>query len=632
MLHLVLDFESYYDTKSGYTLNTKQGGISMLEYIRSPQFKAFGLSYRWLECTAPAKWVTAAEIPAWAKTIKWEETVVIAHNAKFDGAILGWIYGVYPARYTCTQAMARAVLGSKVNGHSLAKVAEHFGFPPKGHMETDGILNLTPEQEATLAEYGCHDTDLCAMIYGQLREAFPVGQLEDLDWTIRCFVEPKLILSETVLSDCNVAEKARRSAIFQAIGIDKKVFSSNEKFSELLTSRGYEVPMKKSPKKKDADGNAVMIPALAVGDTAFQEMIQSDNDELADLCEARVAAKSNLLETRSAKLLRLCQYGAFPFDVNFSGAHTHRGSGGSGAGGNPQNFTQCRDHKGEHYCKGALRRAIQPPEGYKLLVADFAAIEARLVAWLAREGLLVEDFTNGKDVYCSFGTRIYQREITKADKRERQFAKTCVLGLGYQMGAKKFKYKVRLDTGMDISEDEAKRVVNLYRNVYGRIPALWDTLQHFIPYIAKGNTVKIPGMPFLEIRDHKVILPSGLALQYPNLREEIVKGKWYTQWMYDVWDKGHIERRSLYGGKLLENISQALAGELLKLAIRRARAAGLVVVGQVHDEGLALVKTEDVANGKAMLQEAMETPIPWWPTLKVNAEVGAGSNWLEAKP
>lgn len=614
-----IDFETFYDSANGYTLKK----MSLLQYIRDPRFKVFGAGISF-NGKNPV-WYNGSVLRQVLAQIDWSNQVVIAHNVKFDGAILRWIYGINPARYDDTLSMSRAVLGCKLANHSLATVSAHYGLSPKGFLRTDGLSQLTIEQETELADYCKHDTELCIQLHELLGKEFPEGQYAVMDWAIRCFIDGGFVLNGPLLETANKAEKARRAKIFEEIGIEKKVFSSNDQFSALLKERGYEVPYKKSPKQKNDDGSAKEIPALAVGDIPFLEMRHSGNPELEALCEARIAAKSNLLETRSLKFLEVSKLGVFPFDLNYSGAvNTHRFSGASGAGGNPQNLTR----------GSVLRESVSAPAGKTILVADFNAIEARIVAFLARESSLMTEFMReGGDPYCAFATEVYQRKVTKADKKERQFGKTCILGLGYGMGADKFKYKVRLDTGLVIPIEEAKRVVTLYRNRYERIPGLWDLLNRYIPYIAGGATVRIPGIPFLEIRRHCVYLPSGLRLQYPNLRQEMRKntktGRFQPQWIYD--SKGDEEK--LYGGKLLENISQALAGELCKVAITRATASQLECKGQVHDEILATVADNPISvnNGLKVLLGAMETPPPWWPTIALKAEGGAGPNWLAAK-
>lgn len=606
---LTLDFESFYASKEGYTLRK----ISMLEYIKSPRFKVFGAGLS-IDGSRP-EWFSAQELPSVLKNIDWAETALIAQNVKFDGGILAWFYGHTPKAYIDTLSMARAVLGNKTRDHSLKTVAEHFHLAPKGNLNTDGLLDLTPEQERELADYCLHDTELCWQIYQRLLPHFPPSQFPVMDWTIRCFVAPQLFLDKNLLQKTNADEKVRRARIFEEIGIDRKVFSSNKKFPELLKARGFETPMKLSATAAKK-GETKHIPALSATDEEFIEMRNSDNKELVSLCEARIAAKSNLLETRSEKFLALADLGPFPFDINFSGAkQTHRSSGGNGAGGNPQNLTR----------GSALRAAIQAPAGHKLLVADYAAIEARIVAFISNEFKLMEVFAANGDPYCSFATTYYGREITKKDEAERRFGKTCILGLGYGMGSKKFQYKARIDTGIVVSNAEAEKAVELYRSTYWRIPQMWNALGRLIFALADKRNVPVPNAPFLKTLDGSIILPSGLPIHYPNLRTE------GEDWFYDIYRHGTKESAKLYGGKVLENISQALAGEIKKVAIERATAAGLVCVGEVHDEILAVIPAKDAEIGAQKLRRAMEDPIPWWPQIRLKCDVGIGNNWLDAK-
>lgn len=611
---LFIDFETFYSTKDGYTLSKVKGfsQMSTLEYVRDERFKVFGVGYAWED--GEPHWIHGDPhiLTAFFKSIDWDDTVVVAHNAKFDGSILEWHYGYKAASYIDTVGLSRAVLGSSVPGHSLMKLAEHFQLPSKGIMQTDGLRDLTTAQEKDLADYCKHDVWLCRQIYNRLIPFFPDNQLWDLDWTIKAFLRPKLVLDEAVLTETYYAERERRETIFEEIKIDKTVFSSNKKFSELLLARGYEIPTKLSPRTGKS------IPALALGDEGFLDLVNSGNTELEALCEARIAAKSTLLETRSEKLLALTQLGAFPFDIHFSGAlQTHRYSGGNGAGGNPQNFKK----------NSGLRRAVAAPRGYCLLVADFSAIEARIVAWLAGEPKLIELFKSGGDPYCDFATVLYKRTITKADKDERAFGKEAILGLGYGMGWEKFQKRVKIKLGKVLTDVEAKEAVNTYRRYYPRIKLLWERLDSVINALASGGSAVIPGVPFIKIENKFIVLPSGLKLQYPCLGKNED-----GEWQYKVYTKGHQETRHLYGAKLLENISQALAGEILKLAIKSAEKGAIHCYGSIHDEILAVVIAEYAGYAAEMLGEHMTYAAQYfWPDIKLNVEIGIGNNWLEAK-
>ncbi len=611
-----LDFESFYDSKNGLGFKDQ----SCVEYVRDPRFKAHGLAWQcdnWVN--KDVVWVSGSKLPLVLSDTDLSDSVVVSHNIKFDGAILAWHYKVKPYAWFDTVALAKAVLGENVSNYHLKGLAEYLGLQSKGELKWNGVRDLTPEQEAEMAEYCKGDTVICKGIYEKLIGQLPVSQLWSIDWTIRAFVEPKLCLSESVLVQGVQNEKNRREEVIAKSGIEKSVLASNKQFAELLSQRGMAVPTKTSGR------TGKEIPAFAKTDGGLTELQQTSPE----LYHARIASKANLLETRGTSLLSVAKTGPFPFDVGFSGAvQTHRYSGGNGAGGNPQNFTR----------KSFLREAVYAPEGYSLVVGDFAAIELRILAWLAKEPLLINKLINDEDVYADFASILYGRKITKADP-ERVFGKEAILGLGYNMGADKFKDRVKTVLKQEISDDEAWKTVSLYRTTYQNVPKLWAACSSIIPLVAEGRISSLYFAPFLRVRKGAIILPSGLAVRYPNLRPVIVQGRRgpKTEWVYDKFKKKYeSEPVKLYGGKMVENICQALAGELCKEAIERAETSGLTCVGQVHDELLVLsrqdsIRGEQEAETVRRLQAAMEQSPKWMANLRLKAEVGYGKNWNTAK-
>jgi hypothetical protein len=631
-----IDWESFYAPKEKYDLKH----ISVVEYVRSPRFKDFGAAVA-LGDETPT-WIPAKDLDYYFSMLGdrfgWENIAVVGHNLKFDGFILRERYGVVPGQYIDTKGMSKAVLGKTIRSHSLKDIVERFGLPRKEIEVVEnmaGVENPTPEQLGRLITYCIHDVELCRGIFKLLAKEFPAAEYAALHRTIQMFVEPKLELDVERLRELNKLESERRIKIFETIGIPKSEFASNEKFAKLLTSKGLEVPMKPSPKKKNEDGSAKMIPALALGDVDFLEMIESEDEILQDLCEARVAAKSTLLETRSAKLAAIGETGPWSFDVDYSGAdQTHRFSGGKGAGGNPQNFTnpaKIRDAQKKKMAT-ALRGSVKTPAGFELVVGDFAQIEFRWVAYTSRDPGLLAAIEKGVDIYCDIASVFYGRKITKADEKERGFGKQAILGLGYGMGWKKFKRTVRLQTGQTITDDEAKRAVDIYRTRYAGVQALWNALDDTIQVMADPNGYrKLSNIP-VEFRHERIVLPSGLKIRYPNLRQ-MDGERGHPEWVYDVYHKGRLETRKLYGGKILENICQALAGELCKDVMERMDN-GITkdeVTGQVHDELHYRARRNAGWIVAQKLRREMATPPKWFPLIKLDAEVHVGANWGEAK-
>ncbi len=611
-----MDFETFYDTEGGYDLKS----ISPAEFIRSDKFHAHGMAYTHQTpdgAVSEVKWLLPEAVDVWAEKIDWKNTILVSHNIKFDGTILAWRCGVTPFLYVDTISIAKAVVGQNIGSFSLFELARFLGLVPKGDLASiglDGCIQLTVEQLRKLEEYCIHDVELCKGIFDRLVAQFPESQFKPMDWTVRCFTDPKLILDIGKLEKGVADEKIRRESIIAATGIERSVFSSNKQFAELLTKAGIRVPTKVSKT------TGKTVPAFAKTDPGLAALEKTHPTWYA----ARIASKSSLLETRGEALIDVARTGKFPFDVGFSGAiGTHRYSGGSGAGGNPQNFTR----------GSFLRGAVSAPEGYSMVVGDYAQIELRLLAWIAKEPKLMNAIMADADVYSEFSSIYYGRPITKKDILERMFGKSSVLGLGYNMGAEKFQAKVKQDLKMDLTYEQAQAAVLLYRETYFNVPKLWGFAQRCIPLIAKGEISNLFFAPYIKVAKESIILPSGLRIQYPNLRYED------REWIYDdVKEIALAERMQrppnlprLYGGKLIENICQALAGELCKEGIARAEADHLDCVGQIHDEIIGLIESKMQKTGAYILQKAMEVPPRWMPTLRLKAEVGVAKNWLDAK-
>lgn len=608
-LLLFLDFESYWHPKEGYGLKEQ----SVVEYVRDPRFHAHGVGVA-LDNDEPV-WISYLQIPLFcsqiAKEYGWPNVTLVGHNVKFDGFILRHVYACVPGAYIDTKGLSKAVLGKTAKSHHLATLAQHFGLQAKGVMKTEGLLTLTQEQENELAEYCKHDVWLCREIFNRLSPQFPANQYAAMSRTVEMFVSPKLVLNVPLLQETAEREAHRRANIFKEIGIEKSIFASNAKFPKLLEERGFPVPYKPSPRKKDSQGKPVQIPALALGDPEFLELGETENEELKSLVEARIAAKSTLLETRSTKLARIGNTGSWPFDVEFSGAdQTHRFSGGSGAGGNPQNFTR----------GSALRRAVEAPKGHELVVGDFSNIELRLVAYLSKDPGLVQAIEKHVDIYCDFASVFYGRRITKDDRAERHFGKTAILGLGYGMGWEKFIKTVRVQTGQTITKEESKKAIDLYRTRYAGVPRLWEKLDGLISTLAQNVRHYCSDLP-VSFSYQEVDLPSGLTIKFPNLRQEA--GDRGPEWVYDVWEKGNLQKKKLYGGKLLENIAQGLAGELCKEAMMKLEGQ----TGQVHDEIHVICKKGLGQVTAQKLKRVMSLSPTWLPELYLDAEVHWGSNW-----
>ena len=239
-----------------------------------------------------------------------------------------------------------------------------------------------------------------------------------------------------------------------------------------------------------------------------------------------------------------------------------------------------------------LRGTITAPQGKGLIFPDFSAIEARGVAWVAGAKTLTDLFANGGKVYEEFASDIYRKPISEIgkDSTERFLAKTAILGAGYGMGWKKFILTCAAQ-GKEVSDEEAKTVIDAYRSTYPEIPALWRGLEN-----AALDAVRHPGQAFVFrgigfcVKDNFLLtkLPNGRLLFYRKPRIVSVASLFGER---DALEYSAVNavtkqwgRETTWGGKITENVVQGICRDLMAEAMLRLRAGGYKIVGTVHDE------------------------------------------------
>jgi len=645
---LVIDFETRWDKKE-YTLSK----LTTEQYIRDPRFKAFGCCVKTYDVPGVV-WVTHADLPDFFNTVNWSETAVLAHNAQFDVAILSWVYGAKPAFIFDSLSMARALRGVEA-GNSLAKLAAEFGLPPKGNAvnSSDGLTELPEEVEMELAEYCKHDTILCEEVFKRLIGGYPVKELRLIDLTLKMFVNPVLELDKEMLREAIVEESAKRTELLSRLGVEETTLASNDKFAELLSGMGV------TPPKKISKTTGKEAFALAKNDAHFQALLNSDNEDVALLCEARLAVKSTLERTRAQRFLDISERGRLPVPLNYYGAHTGRWSASKGSGLNLQNLKR----------GSFLRKSIQAPAGYSLVVCDLAQIEPRVLAWLADYTELLEIFKSGQDAYAQFGAQMFGIPgLTKESHPDlRQSAKSALLGCGYGLGWASFaaqlltgflgapptrydkafakqlgvsaefvnefiSYQPFLTRMRDIPHTctdselivhcvSAKKIIDKYRDAAQPVKTFWDMCDSLIKRsLNEGITYTHKCLVFTK---EKIILPSGLALRYPNLTgEPDEKGR--LQWSYGD------DKKKLYGGKLTENIVQAVARCVMTDGMLRIQKRYPCVL-TVHDEVAALVPESEAEEAENWVLAQMTMVPKYMPGIPLAAEAGHAKRYGDAK-
>jgi DNA polymerase len=249
------------------------------------------------------------------------------------------------------------------------------------------------------------------------------------------------------------------------------------------------------------------------------------------------------------------------------------------------------------------------------------------VAWLAGQTDLLEAFERGEDVYKIMASAIYGKAIESITKDERFVGKTTILGAGYGMGAGKFQAQLKT-FGVSIELDEAKRIIDTYRRTYPYIPELWKSAANVLPAIIREQTTKFGRNGLLKVDGSEgILLPNGLRLKYPNLRQKIDDdGK--TELVYDTKKGKAVIPNRIYGGKVIENVCQALAriviGEQMLMVAKKYR-----VVMTVHDAVACIAPEAEAETAKEYVELCMRLRPSWASELPLNCEAGYGRSYGE---
>ena len=267
-----------------------------------------------------------------------------------------------------------------------------------------------------------------------------------------------------------------------------------------------------------------------------------------------------------------------------------------------------------------LRSMLIADDGHRLMFADYSAIEARVLAWIAGQTDLVETFRNGGDVYKEMASAIYNVNVESVTDGQRQVGKMAILGCGYGMGGKRFAEQCAT-MGINVDEDEAKRIVSVYREKNNRIAQYWrDSENDFVEMVKGAGRVGSVELP----------LPSGRSLTYHNPR--IIQRE--TPWgaMRDTAQVDTLNSvtrqwvsQIIWGGLLTENVVQATARDLMATAMMALELKGYNVILSVHDEIIS-----EVPDDFGSLEEMIEimTRVPAWADgCPVNAEGKEGKRY-----
>ena len=619
---VTIDFETYYDQKFSLSKMTTEA------YIRDPQFEIIGVGIKVNDY--PTDWYAGDNVGKFLKSLDYSKRAILCHNTAFDGAILAWHFGINPRLWLDTLSMARPLHNLTVGG-SLAALTTHYGLGKKGDEVVQALgkhkADFTAEELAKYGEYCINDVELTHALFNKLKVGFPSSELLVIDQTLRMYTEPVIELDVPLLEKHLEEVRTRKRMLLTDLGLTgvseealTKMLMSNEIFAKYLKNLGIDPPTKISARTgKEAW-------AFAKTDKGMTDLLEHPDERVQAVVTARLGTKSTIEETRTESLIGVAGRGRLPIMLNYYGAHTGRFSGGDKL--NLQNLPS----RGNT----TIRRALKAPEGQLLVSCDSSQIEARTVAWVAGQDDLVQAFRDKRDVYSEFATEVYGRAITKDDKIERFVGKTCILGLGYGMGAEKLRRTLEIgQAGMSVAMElyEAERIVRIYRAKNFKIVQLWQKMGNMLSHMVNGLNGSI--CDAVSYSNQGILLPNKLLIKYPALRqngsgfEYIGDARTYRKAVRDRVTTGATEDitwTKIYGGKATENLVQALAAIVIREQMAKI-GQHYHVAFQVHDEIIISTPDGKITQAEQQLVAVMSTPPKWAHDFPLACESGHAKNY-----
>ena len=569
------------------------------------------------------------------------EFIKTAYNAQFERVCLSKHLGIRldPKQWYCTAVQAAelslpasladvgAALGLERQKLTEGKELIRYFCVPCKPTKTNGGRTRNMPQDAPdkwelFKQYCIRDVDVERQIAYKLRK-YPISEFEH-----ELYVLDQKINDRGVLVDVELAQQAVKiNNIQTAVATDQAY--------ELT---GLENPNSVSQLKEWLSDNGVEIESLSK--KAVASLVDETDGDIQELLRLRLMLSKTSVKKYEAVIRSVCSDGRVHGMMRFYGANrTGRWSGNILQPQNlPQNhlpdLTLARDvtKSGDYELLDMLygnvpnvlseliRTVLIAKQNHRFIVADFSAMEARVLSWLAGEKWRIDTFKNGGDIYCASASQMFKVPVEKhgVNGHLRQKGKISELACGYggSVGALKSMGAVE----MGVPEDELQGLINDWRNANPHIVQLWDRIGRAAMKTIKDKTT-LPLGRLCFIYEHGILfirLPGGRRLSYvkPDIGTNRFGGDSITY--MGISQAKKWERLETFGGKLTENIVQAIARDLLAAAMMNVTKAGYDIVFHVHDEIIA-----EVQNGKGSVEEMcslMSSNPIWADGLPLNAD------------
>ena len=657
---IVLDFETFYD--KGYSL----GKLGIVKYVFDKQFRVHGLAVMREDEEPAFRTDVAAALRELQEAYgeRLERALVVMHNAYFDAFVLFHSFGLSVRNVVDTKCLAHLVNGPQQPA-DLADLAKYHGLPLKGTLDfMQGVRTPSNEQLVQLAEYAKRDLLITRRLFDLY---FPVSlrtppELAIAAHAVRMFSERPFTIAPQAIEQGRTSLEAYVDERVAATGHSLKEVSGNKTFEALmrtaLARTGRQVPLK-------LNGNrSGFIPAFSKKDEAMVALLEDDDEAVRQLAHARLAVRSRSQQLSRFTFLEQCTAlcdGLAHLQVKYHGCVTGRFTGSGGF--SVQNIAdpaRCTNDF-ERQVATALREAICARDGCMLVASDAAQIEARVLAWLSPEAGLLEAFSSGSDVYCTFASKVFRRTVRVPSERAsdyglmkslRTVGKTAVLALGYGMGRDTFIARLkqspearRLFADGTLTSEVCQQTIDEYRRTFAGIPRFWHRCERAFRDAVFGRGSRVGRLHFMKKGDDVFIeLPSGRRLRYAGAKT-VVRGasrrrtrhggylgcrrQSKPQLVYTNLRNGTDTH--LFGAKIVENVTQAVARDILVHTIIAVERQGWPVVTHCHDEIVCEVEVEHAQECMSALEDAWRSVPEWADGLVLDAESVVGGSFADIK-
>lgn len=635
-VHIHIDFETY------SSVDLKTSGV--YKYTASPDFEillmsfmiegdkddsVFVLDFTSMDRERIKRWFDAL------LTREYEQVIIHAHNAQFERLCLkAYGYDIPAERFECSMAKS-AYCGLPLGLDQVAKVLglaeqkdsvgraliRYFCMPCKptaaNGQRTRNLPEHAPEKWVQFKEYCRQDTVVEVAIDAALSDIV----IPEAERAI--YILDQKINDRGVLADLDLT----RAAIDLAQTFSEQTLERSAEITGLTNANSV------AQLQRWVEGK-IGQKLTKLDKEAVKELLAGDcDDELREALENRQSLGKTSIKKYSAIL------SAAGDDQRVRGLFQYYGANRTGRWAGrlvqlqnlPQNKLEGKDlenarlatlhndreglelmfdNKIPDLLSQLIRTAFVPTKGKKLVISDFSAIEARVIAWLAGEQWRLDIFATHGKIYEASAAKMFKIPIESIDKHSpyRKKGKVSELALGYQGGVGALE---KMGGGkMGLSENEMRNIVKLWRKESPAIVKLWKDIEDAAyNTIQTGNPSRVRYLRFVWLTKHNTLaleLPSGRRLHYRNAR--IVKGSIVYEGLDATKTWGRVDS---YGGKLTENAVQAIARDVLAYTMSKADALGFDIIMHVHDEVVVEAQEANAQETLEALNALMAVPPSW---------------------